>query len=252
MCKLRIHAGEGGGGDTRRSDMPAAQVEFDDGNEALGGVVDLGNGQQHLGMTHEACKRRSAGDRYDGGEQATNLVILSNMLRGSRMKVGRTTRLRSAPGRSWEMMCMRTTVAFSARQHSTKTHGLGGGGGTHRCPDRARRRGCHLRLRHRTRNGYLKTGAVSVLFGQLVSPGLRAGSDRTESVVLAVEPVLWRPPSPILPCMVVGVLVCFGDGLSRSFVRRALLGRERAVFSGQRWFGCSGLKRLGGACLGRL
>jgi hypothetical protein len=32
-------------------------------------------------------------------------VILSSILRGSKMKVGSTTLLRSAPGRSWEMMC---------------------------------------------------------------------------------------------------------------------------------------------------
>jgi hypothetical protein len=35
-------------------------------------------------------------------------VILSSILLGSRIKVGSTTRLRSAPGRSWEMMCERT------------------------------------------------------------------------------------------------------------------------------------------------
>lgn len=35
-------------------------------------------------------------------------MIRSSILRGSRMKVGRTTRLRSAPGRSWEMMCIST------------------------------------------------------------------------------------------------------------------------------------------------
>jgi hypothetical protein len=34
----------------------------------------------------------------------TYLVIRSSMERGSRMKVGSTTRLRSAPGRSWEMI----------------------------------------------------------------------------------------------------------------------------------------------------
>lgn len=35
-------------------------------------------------------------------------VIRSNMLRGSRMKVGKTTLLRSAPGLSCEMICDRT------------------------------------------------------------------------------------------------------------------------------------------------
>lgn len=37
-----------------------------------------------------------------------HLVIRSSIDRGSRIKVGNTTRLRSAPGRSWEMMCVRT------------------------------------------------------------------------------------------------------------------------------------------------
>lgn len=35
-------------------------------------------------------------------------VILSSIDLGSRMKVGNVTRLKSAPGRSWEMMCERT------------------------------------------------------------------------------------------------------------------------------------------------
>ena len=41
-------------------------------------------------------------------KQNTNFVILSSIDLGSKMKVGRTTRLRSAPGRSWEMMWERT------------------------------------------------------------------------------------------------------------------------------------------------
>lgn len=35
-------------------------------------------------------------------------VILSSIDLGSRMKVGKVTRLKSAPGRSWEMICDRT------------------------------------------------------------------------------------------------------------------------------------------------
>lgn len=34
--------------------MPAAQVEFDDGQESLGGIIDGGNMQEHLGVAHEA------------------------------------------------------------------------------------------------------------------------------------------------------------------------------------------------------
>jgi hypothetical protein len=43
----------------------------------------------------------------------THLVILSNILLGSRIKVGSTTRLKSAPGRSCEMMCERTIPRIS-------------------------------------------------------------------------------------------------------------------------------------------
>lgn len=102
--------------------MPAAQVELDDANEPLGRVVNLGDGQEHLGMAHEAGgKSWSAGTGlmvvaahgrarawWGRGSKKTDFVILSSMLLGSRMKVGRVTLLRSAPGRSWEMMCVRT------------------------------------------------------------------------------------------------------------------------------------------------
>jgi hypothetical protein len=58
--------------------------------------------------------------RAGAGRRAANLVIRSSMLRGSRMKVGRVTRLRSAPGRSWEMRCERTMamVRGRARAHT--------------------------------------------------------------------------------------------------------------------------------------
>lgn len=44
----------------------------------------------------------------------TYLVIRSSMDLGSRMNVGNTTRLRSAPGRSCEIMCDRTESILSA------------------------------------------------------------------------------------------------------------------------------------------
>ena len=43
----------------------------------------------------------------------TDFVILSNIDFGSNMNVGRVTRLRSAPGRNWDMMWDRT-----AKEHS--------------------------------------------------------------------------------------------------------------------------------------
>jgi hypothetical protein len=73
-------------------------------------------------MAHEAMLEAWVSPEYAGqrggrgGTRAgiyiartiTHFVILSSMLRGSNMKVGRTTRLRSAPGRSWDMMWERT------------------------------------------------------------------------------------------------------------------------------------------------
>jgi hypothetical protein len=34
--------------------MPATQIEFDNGCEALDRIVDFGNGEKHLGVAHEA------------------------------------------------------------------------------------------------------------------------------------------------------------------------------------------------------
>lgn len=39
--------------DSRRADVPAAQVELDDGKEAFRGILNVGNGQKHFGMAHE-------------------------------------------------------------------------------------------------------------------------------------------------------------------------------------------------------
>jgi hypothetical protein len=60
-----------------------------------------------------AWRGRGTGGRGAGRRGKTDLVILSNMLRGSRMKVGRVTLLRSAPGRSWEMIWVRTFWRWS-------------------------------------------------------------------------------------------------------------------------------------------
>lgn len=48
----------------------------------------------------------------------THFVILSSILRGSRIKVGSTTRLRSAPGRSCEIICERTIPITHQSSHS--------------------------------------------------------------------------------------------------------------------------------------
>lgn len=35
--------------------MPAAKIELDNGDEALDGIVEFRDGQEHFGMTHEVC-----------------------------------------------------------------------------------------------------------------------------------------------------------------------------------------------------
>lgn len=36
--------------------MPAAEVELDDRDKSFDGVLDLGDGEEHFGMTHEATR----------------------------------------------------------------------------------------------------------------------------------------------------------------------------------------------------
>ena len=92
----------------RWSNVPATQVEFDDGDEAVDGNVHVRDGKKHLRMAHEAKSRQkdavlafiSPVLSLVHSFKIPYLVIRSSMLRGSRMNVGSTTRLKSAPGRS--------------------------------------------------------------------------------------------------------------------------------------------------------
>lgn len=59
-------------------------------------------------MCHEAEGRMSLGSILEALGARTHFVILSSIDLGSRMKVGSVTLLKSAPGRSCEMMCERT------------------------------------------------------------------------------------------------------------------------------------------------
>lgn len=93
--------------------MPTTQVEFDHGDESLNGVIDRGHGKERVGVGHKARLvsiplPTSQRTRIGLGAGSTYLVMRSSMDLGSRMNVGSTTRLRSAPGRSCEMMCDRT------------------------------------------------------------------------------------------------------------------------------------------------
>jgi hypothetical protein len=90
--------------------MPSAQVEFHHRDKSFYWVFDFCHRQQQFGMCHEAMNSQYSLFRSPlaSSRLYTHFVILSNMLRGSKMKVGSTTRLKSAPGRNWEMMCDRT------------------------------------------------------------------------------------------------------------------------------------------------
>lgn len=99
--------------------MPAAQVELHHRNEALLGIVFFGHGQQGFRVLHKAVQRyytihisylsRGKGRR---GVGTTDFVIRSSMLLGSKIKVGRVMRLRSAPGRNCEIIDMSTESFF--------------------------------------------------------------------------------------------------------------------------------------------
>lgn len=94
----------------RRFDVPAAQIEFCHGHKSLHGVFDLGDGEHSLGMSHEAASTVSILLCSYTQADSTHFVMRSSIDRGSRMKVGSVTRLRSAPGRSCDMMCVSTVV----------------------------------------------------------------------------------------------------------------------------------------------
>lgn len=86
--------------DARWSDVPAAEVEFDDGDESFDRIFDIGYGQEQFRVAHETYETVVSLWHGEVLIRVVYFVIRSNMLRGSRMKVGRTTRLKSAPGRS--------------------------------------------------------------------------------------------------------------------------------------------------------
>jgi hypothetical protein len=89
--------------------VPAAQVELGHSYKSLHRVFNLGEWEHGLGMCHEAAPTVSTSlSLYS---RTTHFVMRSSIDRGSRMKVGSVTRLRSAPGRSCDMM-WESTIAF--------------------------------------------------------------------------------------------------------------------------------------------
>jgi hypothetical protein len=91
-------------------------------------------------------------------------VILSSILLGSRMKVGSTTRLKSAPGRSWLMICDSTVQRISTRSLCLRALC------PHHFPDLVPRPWyrpqAHPTSTHRWRTYYLYSHSPSVIFSQ--------------------------------------------------------------------------------------
>ena len=50
--------------------MPTTQIELDNGDEALDGVIELGDGEEHLGMAHEVGYAFQHASRFEneGGQ----------------------------------------------------------------------------------------------------------------------------------------------------------------------------------------
>lgn len=80
--------------------MPATQIEFHHGHESLDRIINLRHWQQSFRMGHEAADILVLILYLRPTKVYPHFVIRSNMDLGSRMKVGKTTRLRSAPGRN--------------------------------------------------------------------------------------------------------------------------------------------------------
>lgn len=98
--------------------MPSTQIKLDHGNKTLDRVFDCGHRKEGIGVCHEArgCRQLSSQFAATAGSRElwAYLVMRSSMDLGSRMKVGSTTRLRSAPGRNCEMMCERTGLVSAS------------------------------------------------------------------------------------------------------------------------------------------
>ncbi len=78
--------------------MPATQIYLDDLNESLKRIINIRKRKHDFRVCHEAGVPISLQLRSQ--QPGLYFVIRSNIDRGSRMKVGRTTLLRSAPGLS--------------------------------------------------------------------------------------------------------------------------------------------------------
>lgn len=83
--------------------MPAAKVEFNHRYKPLDWVLNFWHWKKSFRVCHEAAMNLVS-QSLVRIISSSYLVILSNIDLGSKMKVGRTTLLRSAPGRNCEIM----------------------------------------------------------------------------------------------------------------------------------------------------
>lgn len=106
--------------DLRWFNVPSTQVEFDDRDKSFHRIVYFGHGEKCLWVCHEAMLGQLAffliKSCFSAASLSTYFVILSNMLLGSRIKVGRTTLLKSAPGLNCEMMCESTILPIDQQK----------------------------------------------------------------------------------------------------------------------------------------
>lgn len=98
--------------------MPTAQVEFHHGYKPLDRVLNSWHWKESLRVRHETAMIAVSSSLIESVE-SRYFVILSNIDLGSKMKVGKTTLLRSAPGRNCEIMCESTC---SRQTHSVCFH----------------------------------------------------------------------------------------------------------------------------------
>ena len=96
--------------------MPPAEVELGHCDKALDRVVDLGQREERLGVGHEAVVCQHLHGSGCGGRSLSYFVMRSSIDRGSRIKVGSVTRLRSAPGRSCDMIWESTAMQHCVSQ----------------------------------------------------------------------------------------------------------------------------------------
>lgn len=87
--------------------MPTAQVELHHRYKSLDGVIDFWHREEGFRVCHEAIAISVSQSPFEEIDDKY-FVILSSIDLGSKINVGRTTLLKSAPGRSCEMMCEST------------------------------------------------------------------------------------------------------------------------------------------------